>query len=77
MQKPIDFDQIWLEDRDEGETVRVKYMSYDPINRELCFEIPSMKGIIACVNLGEYGSRWRFWAHKPTDEERKAAEWKD
>lgn len=25
----------------------------------------------------DYGSRWRAWAHKPTDEERKAAEWKD
>ena len=29
------------------------------------------------VGLKEYGYSYRFWAEKPTDEERKAAEWDD
>jgi hypothetical protein len=73
MQKPIDFDRIWLEDRDKERVIPavlsdIRYMDF-------LFEDNSGNDIHA--HYEDYGSRWRAWAHKPTDEERKAAEWKD
>ena len=78
MQKPINFDQIWLEDRDKEEVIPAVL---GEINRPgvFCFIVPNYKLHSVTVihpDLDDYGSRWRAWAHKPTDEERKAAEWR-
>lgn len=73
MQKPINFDQIWLEDRDKEEVIPAVLIWIDFF--DFSFEDSSGRDINADFN--DYGSRWRAWAHKPTDEERKAAEWKD
>ena len=78
MQKPINFDQIWLEDRDKEKVIPAKYMVYTQIGGRLCFDInpDGMRAIVISADMSDYGSRWRAWAHKPTDEERKAAEWR-
>lgn len=78
MQKPINFDLIWLEVRDKEEVIQAALIGG---NRSVAFLIVSLNlklssGAIIHPNLADYGSRWRAWAHKPTDEERKAAEWR-
>ena len=84
MQKPINFDQIWLEDRDKEEVIPAKllktYRCLETDRNELWFRLyKQVDRDHSCVfaSRNDYGSRWRAWAHKPTDEERKAAEWKD
>jgi hypothetical protein len=72
MQKPINFDLIWLEDRDKKEVTPAILSDI----RDLDFLFEANSGDIH-ADYEDYGSRWRAWAHKPTDEERKAAEWKD
>lgn len=77
MQKPINFDLIWLEDRDKEEVIPAVL---GEINRPgvFCFIVPNPKlhsYTVIHPDLLDYGSRWRAWAHKPTDEERKVAEW--
>ena len=67
MQKPIDFGWIWLEDRDKAEVIAAVLVGIDFVG---------FPGGFANADFNDYGSRWRAWAHKPTDEERKAAEWK-
>lgn len=80
MQKPINFDEIWLEVRDKEEVTPAAFIGG---NRSgVFFLLVSIilklsSGAIIQPDLSDYGSRWRAWAHKPTDEERKAAEWKD
>lgn len=73
MQKPIDFDLIWLEDRDKEEVIPA--VLFDVCYQDFLFEDNSGNDVHADFN--DYGSRWRAWAHKPTDEERMTAEWKE
>lgn len=78
MQKPINFDQIWLEDRDKEEVIPAVLFEFcEPGVFEFGVADGSPVAVLVCPHLYDYGSRWRAWAHKPTDEERKAAEWKD
>lgn len=79
MQKPINFDEIWLEVRDNEEVVPAALIGGNGSGVFLLVSL-SLKlssGAIIHPDLSDYGSRWRAWAHKPTDEERKAVEWKD
>lgn len=77
MQKPINFDQIWLEDRDKDEVIAANMVHYNDVHRQFHFQRTgsAFTGVIIANRL-DYGSRWRAWTHKPTDEERKAAEWR-
>lgn len=79
MQKPIDFDRIWLEVRGNEEVVPAELIGGNGSGVFLLVSL-SLKlrsGAIIHPNLHDSGSCWRVWAHNPTDEERKAAEWKD
>jgi hypothetical protein len=78
MQKPINFDLIWLEDRDKEEVIPAVLCEFcEPGVFEFGVTDGSPVAVLVCPYLSDYCSRWRAWSQKPTDEERKAAEWKD
>lgn len=71
-------DPVWLEMRAEG----VALMIADIVPS---FDEPGSKAEITLLGnarrahlpYAHYGSSWRCWSRKPTDEERKAAKWDD
>lgn len=60
---------VWLEDY-TGMTLDVRIWTIN--TQEVWFE-KDVNEIYAPLNT--HGRKWRCWAEKPTDEERKAAEW--
>ena len=64
---------VWREYQDEQETKAVIIKEYWNGNLEL-------RGYYLFIEKPErhlYGKEWRCWERRPTDEERRAAEWKN
>lgn len=88
MQKPMDlvdaieaYDPVWIEYSLTFMDMEViKIYPIDYLNRRffadgtLFGERIKEKSIL--LQKDDYGKTWRCWAEKPTEEERKAAEWK-
>lgn len=77
MQKPLSLEELsyetdmyWVENEDGCFPVLLWDKSY-------CFSSFSQFGTEqdAVMNNDDYGKTWRCWAEKPTEEERKVAEW--
>lgn len=77
MQKPLSLEELsyetdmyWVENEDGCFPVLLCDKSY-------CFSSFSQFGTEqdAVLNNDDYGKTWRCWAEKPTEGERKAAEW--
>ena len=77
-QKPLTLEELsdetdmyWVENEDGCFPVLLWDKSY-------CFSTFSQFGTEQDVELNndDYGKTWRCWAEKPTEEERKAAEWR-
>lgn len=79
MQKPLMIKEVkrtgcvYLEDCDKKEVIPalIEFVTKDYIGfRNRC-------GVLITASFEDYGTRWRCWAYKPTDEERAAAPWKE
>ena len=71
-------DPVWLEMRAEGVALMIADIvpSFDEPGSEA--EIMLLGNARrAHLPYAHYGSSWRCWPRKPTDEERKAAKWDD
>ena len=64
-------DVVWLEDYDKDTTVPGIYCNSNDTNTIFATR---MKGYLF-VNNDEYGSRWRCWTSRPTDEQKEVTPW--
>lgn len=79
MQKPLTLEEfekakvVWIECSDEDVGNPVPVLT-DGISDKIAHFLTD-NGIRADGRIDQYGSMWRAWASKPTDEERSAAAW--
>lgn len=83
-QKPLTQEEVkekkavWVENKVEDEDLYPALLccrSYTYFN-EFCINVGDDDGTVLLDN-DKYGVAWRCWAEKPTEEERKAAEWEN
>lgn len=67
---------VWLEIKAEFDEPRIVDISLSFVNPAERAEITFMgQSRRAHLRIDHYGKTWRCWPRRPTDEERKAAEW--
>ena len=66
------WDYCYLEEEVIKDNVLQKYCGK---HRVKCITWPSIASCVLTFGDDAYGKRWRCWTQRPTDEQRKAAEW--
>lgn len=82
-EKPLTFDDavassaVWLEVHAQNDVPRVceVYIDTDVDGRTYASVMLMGNARRAMLIIEHYGSSWRCWRHKPTDEERRNAKW--
>jgi len=68
------WDYCYLEEEVIKDNILQKYCGK---HRVKCVTWPSIASCVLTFGDDAYGKRWRCWTQRPTDEQRKAAEWDD
>ena len=68
--------EVFIEIRNGEVNIGLICTPSPPDNQDVCY-IREHSGNRYLMNWGDYGKKWRVWDMKPTDKERKEAEWSD